>query len=653
MKQIKKLASLFLSMVMALSMCLCVSATGATPPTDSTQPGNYPNSTTNGVTNSSDTRFTITINETTAGYTYAALQIFTGDLYVDESGNKTLSNIAWGSAIDTTKAAAEFKVTEDGKERAMTASEVAEAIAEEAGTTFDSAEAQGYATRLANCLKDDAKDSAAKSVAVGEKTVDGVTTVEKYTISDLTAGYYMVINTAVPANEDYTRYMLEVVGDVAATPKTGTIEHDKYINDKTPAGVEGVDYVKANDAPIGETVDYVIPVKLPENFDSYKNYYLQFQDALMKGLELDADSIKVQVVTDKTLTDGKSVSDKDAVKAIVDALDDQTNSKDITANFNKLDREINKALVEQYKLPVTEGTLLQVWNTNLKNIADASTLFGNNTWIILTYSAELTADAVIGIPNTNYVKIVYDNNPNDTGNGEPDNPENPDPQNPKGETPNKDVETFTTELAILKTNGTEILPGVEFTLTSSNAVAISLVSSEVFVEDADGTYWKLKNGTYTLTAPVTTGGTDDTSDQYASTTQKYSKTVQLTTTKKTTGDVAVVGTVDSQGRVVFTGLGEGDYKLSETKTLPGYNTIDDIEFTITFNANGDKTFTSSNPSIIVGKGNNTFESTIINQSGSLLPSTGGIGTTIFYVVGGILVIGAGILLVTKRRMRAQ
>lgn len=121
MKQIKKLASLFLSMVMALSMCLCVSATGATPPTDSTQPGNYPNSTTNGVTNSSDTRFTITINETTAGYTYAALQIFTGDLYVDESGNKTLSNIAWGSAIDTTKAAAEFKVTEDGKERAMTA----------------------------------------------------------------------------------------------------------------------------------------------------------------------------------------------------------------------------------------------------------------------------------------------------------------------------------------------------------------------------------------------------------------------------------------------------------------------------------------------------------------------------------------------------
>ena len=44
---------------------------------------------------------------------------------------------------------------------------------------------------------------------------------------------------------------------------------------------------------------------------------------------------------------------------------------------------------------------------------------------------------------------------------------------------------------------------------------------------------------------------------------------------------------------------------------------------------------------------------IVNQSGSLLPSTGGIGTTIFYVVGGILVLGAGLLLVTKRRMKSN
>ena len=41
---------------------------------------------------------------------------------------------------------------------------------------------------------------------------------------------------------------------------------------------------------------------------------------------------------------------------------------------------------------------------------------------------------------------------------------------------------------------------------------------------------------------------------------------------------------------------------------------------------------------------------VINESGALLPSTGGIGTTIFYVVGALLMAGAGILLVTKKRM---
>ena len=45
--------------------------------------------------------------------------------------------------------------------------------------------------------------------------------------------------------------------------------------------------------------------------------------------------------------------------------------------------------------------------------------------------------------------------------------------------------------------------------------------------------------------------------------------------------------------------------------------------------------------------------TVINNSGSELPSTGGIGTTIFYIVGSILVLGAGVLLVTRRRMNAN
>ena len=41
---------------------------------------------------------------------------------------------------------------------------------------------------------------------------------------------------------------------------------------------------------------------------------------------------------------------------------------------------------------------------------------------------------------------------------------------------------------------------------------------------------------------------------------------------------------------------------------------------------------------------------IANNSGATLPETGGIGTTLFYVIGGLLVVGAGVLLVTKKRM---
>ena len=117
-------------------------------------------------------------------------------------------------------------------------------------------------------------------------------------------------------------------------------------------------------------------------------------------------------------------------------------------------------------------------------------------------------------------------------------------------------------------------------------------------------------------------------------------------TGKTETDV--VGTVQADGTVTFKGLGAGEYTLTETKTLPGYNTIDPITFTINFDATTKK-FASTNPSIKV-EADNTLGTEIINQGGALLPSTGGIGTTIFYVVGGILVIGAGILLVAKKRM---
>ena len=97
---------------------------------------------------------------------------------------------------------------------------------------------------------------------------------------------------------------------------------------------------------------------------------------------------------------------------------------------------------------------------------------------------------------------------------------------------------------------------------------------------------------------------------------------------------------DSNGTLngEFTGLVPGSYTLIE-KTVPDtYNKCDDVEFTIT-----DKDYTQANLE---------QSTTVINEQGSVLPSTGGIGTTIFYIVGAILVLGAGVVLVARRRTNA-
>ena len=180
---------------------------------------------------------------------------------------------------------------------------------------------------------------------------------------------------------------------------------------------------------------------------------------------------------------------------------------------------------------------------------------------------------------------------------------------------------------------------------------IVLVTEETFTEAADGEYWKLKDGTYTTTAPTVADDETDNTADYDDINKKYTKTVGVVAKGTGKTETDVVGTVQEDGTVTFSGLGAGEYTITETKTLPGYNTIDPIKFTLTFDAET-KTFASDNDKVTVGE-DNTLDTSIVNQKGSLLPSTGGIGTTIFYVVGGILVIGAGILLVTKKRMNAR
>ena len=112
-------------------------------------------------------------------------------------------------------------------------------------------------------------------------------------------------------------------------------------------------------------------------------------------------------------------------------------------------------------------------------------------------------------------------------------------------------------------------------------------------------------------------------------------------------------TTDDTGKFTIRGLDSGTYYLTETATPAGYNQLSGpIEVVISdtgavkYKMSGDTEYTE-------------FEETaepiipVENKAGSLLPSTGGMGTTIFYVVGSILLIGAAVLLVTKKRMSVE
>ena len=114
----------------------------------------------------------------------------------------------------------------------------------------------------------------------------------------------------------------------------------------------------------------------------------------------------------------------------------------------------------------------------------------------------------------------------------------------------------------------------------------------------------------------------------------------------------------------FKGLDDGDYKLTETTTPAGYNTITPIEFTISAEhdkESADPQLTDLSVEVTKGEANFTAKTgegslttNVVNKKGSTLPETGGMGTTLLYAVGGVLVaLAAAYIIISKKHEKAE
>ena len=232
--------------------------------------------------------------------------------------------------------------------------------------------------------------------------------------------------------------------------------------------------------------------------------------------------------------------------------------------------------------------------------------------ITVTYTATLNENAVVGgAGNTNSAKIQYSNNPstNETGESEPSK-----------------VRVFTYGFTVDKYTGDEYtdkarrLAGAEFTLAPKNdtdSTAISFVQ----VSAGDGT----TNAVYRV----------------AKTGEEGATTTIIT---------------PASGKVVFRGLENGEYTLTETKAPAGYNKLASA---IGVKVNGQNNGTdTTNATVTITYDNNNgsdYDQTasngvipVQNKSGAILPGTGGMGTIAFTVIG-VLVIALGVAWTLKRK----
>jgi fimbrial isopeptide formation D2 family protein/LPXTG-motif cell wall-anchored protein len=569
-------------------------------------------------------------------HVYELYQIFTGDF-----NENVLSNIKWGENGTGVKGEAVSKDVTDALK----------AVTNSSSDTEKLAVIKNYA-KLTNTTPYRGADEQP------EKDTDGNS--NGYTYTNVTPGYYLIKDksgTQTGERSFYTLYVVKSAGDTLYFEPKGSIP---TVSKKV---AEDGGWYTTNNAAIGEDVQYQITGTVSSRIADFATYYYKISDTLSKGLTFkmteDANGTYYKLTNGGYTTAAPTAENADTYASTTTKYSTGTNLKVYLLNDKDKEDVTTYFWIKVGDYSITNGTSLTIAIGDLKallNVKDgdaAKYTLNSTSKIVVEYTAVVNENAVVKDPNTNEVMVTYSNDPNDSGTPttEPPTtpPDEPTPDKPVGESVKSKTETYTTSLVITKVDGSSSKPltGAEFTLTG-NGIKQVLVTELTFVKADDGTYYKLTDGTYTLTEPVLEGDKKN-SDNYASTTDKYKKSTIVTLKGEGLDTTDIKGEVDADGVVTFTGLCAGTYTLTESKTPAGYNTMDPITFTISFD-NDNQTFSSNRSDIVFDATKGTFASKILNYAGSTLPHTGGIGTTIFYTLGSALVLTAAVLLIVKKRM---
>lgn len=535
--------------------------------------------------------YSITIHNDKTGHTYEAYQIFAGTVSNDAATDGEAEGPMLGDVT--------WGSGVDGG-ALLTALQAANAGKYGTCTTAaDVAEALG----TENATAADAAAFADIAAQHLTATVAGTATAPEggnYVIEGLPAGYYLVKDkdgTLDGTADTATDYIVQVLGNVTMDPKDSDIptlekkvaERSKYQKDEG----YGMYYNDVADWNIGDSVPFKLIASIPNNIESYDEYKFVFHDTLSNAFTLERDSIKVFVAEGTAAT---------------------------VEQFEPQDADLYQVAVEGQSFTLTIPDINQL---------DAH---GNPAnYVIITYSATLNQNAEIGLDgNENTAYLEFSNDPNGDG---------------LGRTAEDTVIVFTYELA-----GTKVDGETQAALKNAQFVLLNRAKTEAaMVVDGKVKGW---------VKVATEAAADDV--QMPETYEEW-----FTLNQQHNG---LILTSDENGLFNIAGLDDGTYYLREIQAPNGYNLLeDDVKLVITADTeNGQdwagqpgQALTALNISVNDGAAQNgdldtgIVNVTVENNQGATLPETGGMGTTLFYIIGGLLVVGAGILLVVRIRMKAH